>query len=86
MMAQREFLGWDRPFLGVLVDWLWARRAELPGMCVVVPTAQSGRALRQALAERAMINAPYSECLTKIFWLIFNTFISRDIKKTADTD
>jgi ATP-dependent helicase/nuclease subunit B len=58
MMAQREFLGWDRPFLGVLVDWLWARRAELPGMCVVVPTAQSGRALRQALAERGGCLAP----------------------------
>jgi len=52
LMVERHFLGWERPFLGLLVDWLLARRDELPGMLVVVPTAQSGRRLREALAER----------------------------------
>jgi ATP-dependent helicase/nuclease subunit B len=50
-MIDRVFLGWDRPFLKVAVDWLLARRDQLPGMLVVVPTAQSGRRLREALAE-----------------------------------
>ncbi len=52
-MPERVFLGWDRPFLGLLTEWLLARREELPGMLVVVPTAQAGRLLREALAEAA---------------------------------
>ena len=52
-MVEREFLGWDRPFLTLVVAWLLERRDELPGMRVVVPTAQSGRRLREALAEAA---------------------------------
>jgi len=52
-MPERVFLGWDRPFLGLLTGWLMARREELPGILVVVPTAQSGRRLREALAESA---------------------------------
>jgi ATP-dependent helicase/nuclease subunit B len=52
-MAERVFLGWDRPFLGLLTEWLLARRDELPGLLVVVPTAQAGRRLREALAESA---------------------------------
>ncbi|MCW1924557.1 PD-(D/E)XK nuclease family protein [Luteolibacter arcticus] len=52
-MAERVFLGWSRPFLRVLTEWLLARRDELPGMLVVVPTAQAGRLLREALAEAA---------------------------------
>lgn len=52
-MVEREFLGWDRPFLTQAVAWLLERRDELPGMLVVVPTAQSGRRLREALAEAA---------------------------------
>lgn len=52
-MLARHFLGWERPFLGLLVDWLLARRDELPGLMVVVPTAQSGRLLREALAKSA---------------------------------
>jgi ATP-dependent helicase/nuclease subunit B len=50
-MPEQEFLGWDEPFLGPLVAWLLARKEALPGMLVVVPTAQSGRRLREALAE-----------------------------------
>ncbi len=53
VMIEREFLGWERPFLTEAVGWLLARRDKLPGMWVVVPTAQSGRRLREALAEAA---------------------------------
>ncbi len=52
-MVERVFLGWDRPFLAPAVDWLLERRDELPGMLVVLPTAQGGRRLREALAEAA---------------------------------
>ena len=52
-MVERVFLGWDRPFLRRAADWLLARREELPRWLVVVPTAQGGRRLREALAEQA---------------------------------
>ncbi len=52
-MVERIFLGWDRPFLTRATAWLLERRDELPGMLVVVPTAQSGRRLRESLAEAA---------------------------------
>jgi ATP-dependent helicase/nuclease subunit B len=52
-MPERVFLGWHRPFLGLLAEWLLTRREELPGMLVVVPTAQAGRLLREGLAEAA---------------------------------
>ncbi|QJE94984.1 PD-(D/E)XK nuclease family protein [Luteolibacter luteus] len=52
-MPERVFLGWDRPFLGLLTEWLLARRDQLPSTLVVVPTAQGGRRLREALAEAA---------------------------------
>jgi len=57
-MERREFLGWDGPFLGKVVEWLWARREAMPRLAVVVPTAQSGRRLREALAERGPCLAP----------------------------
>lgn len=52
-MPERVFLGWERPLLPLLTAWLLARREELAGMLVVVPTAQAGRLLREALAEAA---------------------------------
>ncbi|MFT3991470.1 MAG: PD-(D/E)XK nuclease family protein [Luteolibacter sp.] len=52
-MPQRVFLGWDEPFLNLAVEWLLARRDELPGMLLLVPTAQSSRSLRENLAEKA---------------------------------
>ncbi len=52
-MLERAFLGWDQPFLTLAVAWLLERRDELPGCMLVVPTAQSGRRLREALAEAA---------------------------------
>lgn len=57
-MDRRVFLGWKEPLLGAVVEWLWARREELPGMTVVVPTAQAGRRLREALAEKGACLAP----------------------------
>ncbi len=57
-MDRRVFLGWSEPLLGRAVAWLWARREELPMMTVVVPTAQSGRRLREALAEMGACLAP----------------------------
>ncbi|MEO8616657.1 MAG: PD-(D/E)XK nuclease family protein [Luteolibacter sp.] len=50
-MIERVFLGWDEPFLMRAIAWLLERRDELPHLLVVVPTAQSGRRLREALAE-----------------------------------
>ena len=58
MGIEREFLGWERPFGVALGDWLWERKDQLPGMMIVVPTAQSGRRLRQGLAERGGILGP----------------------------
>lgn len=52
-MVERVFLGWDRPFVTQTVAWLLARRDVLPRLLVVVPTAHSGRRLREALAEQA---------------------------------
>ncbi len=40
------------------MEWLWARRGEMPEMQVVVPTAQAGRRLREALAEKSPCLAP----------------------------
>ena len=57
-MDGRVFLGWDGPLVERVLDWLWERREELPGMCVVVPTAQAGRRLREGLAERGGCLAP----------------------------
>ena len=55
---RRVFLGWDQPMLRQTVKWLWERREKLPGMLVVVPTAQSGRRLREGLAEAGGCLAP----------------------------
>lgn len=57
-MDRRVFLGWDGPLLERVVDWLWERGDSMTGMLVVVPTAQSGRRLREALAERGPCLAP----------------------------
>lgn len=52
-MLEREFLGWNQPFSTLAVAWLLERRDELPRTLLVVPTAQSGRRLREAMAEVA---------------------------------
>ena len=47
-----ELVSWARPFHDVFGEWLWERKDRLPGMLVIVPTAQSGRRIRQDLADR----------------------------------
>ncbi|MFI5356220.1 MAG: PD-(D/E)XK nuclease family protein [Opitutales bacterium] len=54
----RHFLRWDRPLLAQAAAWLaqgWMGRAplDLSRQLVIVPTRQSGRRLREALAEHA---------------------------------
>jgi len=52
-MMTRMFLGWDRPFLNRSAEWLLEQRDALPCWLVIVPTSQSGRRLREAMAEQA---------------------------------
>lgn len=49
----RVFLGWETCLVETAADWLWARKQEIATMCVVVPTAQAGRRLREAVLLRA---------------------------------
>lgn len=56
--VRRHFLPWDRPLLAQAVEWLAAGwdgggPLDLSRLLVVVPTRQSGRRLREALAEFA---------------------------------
>ena len=57
-MDRRVFLGWNEPVVGLVAGWLLERREQMPGMVVVVPTAQSGRRLREVLAESGPCLAP----------------------------
>lgn len=61
MTSRLHLLPWDRPLLARAVDWLaqdWAGAGplDLTGLLVVVPTRQSGRRLREALAARAALH------------------------------
>ncbi|MEM9235304.1 MAG: PD-(D/E)XK nuclease family protein [Verrucomicrobiota bacterium] len=80
-MEERVFLGWDEPLLGRLIDWLWERRSELPGMTVVVPTAQSGRRLREGLAERGACLAP--EVVTPGHFLRTDGLLSGEVRSAS---
>lgn len=56
--VRRHFLPWDRPLPAQAAAWLareWtgAGPLDLSGVQVIVPTRQSGRRLREALAEHA---------------------------------
>lgn len=58
VQLRRHFLPWDRPLLPQAVEFLaagWRGEGplDLSGVLVVVPTRQSGRRLREALALRA---------------------------------
>lgn len=66
-MDRREFLGWDRPLLALVSEWLLVRREALASMLVVVPTAQSGRRLRERLAEAGGVLGP--RVVTPAFFL-----------------
>jgi len=50
-MIERVFLGWQQPFLPLAVEWMASKGADWSETLVVVPTAQSGRRLREMLAE-----------------------------------
>lgn len=50
-MVTRVFLGWDEPFLPLAVRWMAERGSDWSDTLMVVPTAQSGRRLREGLAE-----------------------------------
>lgn len=52
-MLERLFLGYDAPFLPILVRQLLTDRESLAASLVIVPTAQSGRILREHLAAEA---------------------------------
>jgi ATP-dependent helicase/nuclease subunit B len=52
-VIRRVFTGWDGPFLHRAASWLLEERDALPRRLVVVPTSQSGRRLREALAAAA---------------------------------
>ena len=52
-MVERVFLGWDRPFVGLAADWLLDRENPLENALIVVPTSQSARQLKQAMARHS---------------------------------
>ncbi len=58
MLPQLVNLAWSTPYGTAVIDWLIERKDELPELLVVVPTAQSGRRLRESLAERGALLAP----------------------------
>lgn len=68
MAIRRVFVGWDRPLLGGVLEWLLERRERLAWMQVVVPTAQAGRRLREGLAERA--GAVLAPAVVKPGWFL----------------
>lgn len=49
-LPDRQFLGWDAPLLESLTQWLLDLGPDLASTLVVVPTTNSGRRLRMALA------------------------------------
>jgi ATP-dependent helicase/nuclease subunit B len=58
MTPRVQLLPWDKPLLPQVVnllaaDWLGAGPLDLSGLLVIVPTRQSGRRLREALAAHA---------------------------------
>lgn len=50
---ERIFVGWEKSIVESAAAWLWQRRAELATMCIVVPTSQAGRKLRDQLGDVA---------------------------------
>ena len=61
MPPRLHFLPWDRPLLPQAVAWLagdWAGGAplDLSSLLVIVPTRQSGRRLREAIAGHAAVH------------------------------
>jgi len=48
----------SKPYGTAVVDWLLEKKEKLPEFLILVPTAESGRRLRQGLAERGALLAP----------------------------
>ncbi len=55
---KKHFLGWHAPFITLAVDWLWEKKESFSEILLVVPTMESGRKIRQTLAERGACFAP----------------------------
>jgi len=68
-LPRRYFLDWNKPLLEPLCAWMLERRDALPGMLVVVPTGQSGRRLREALAEASGGAVLGPRCVTPDWFL-----------------
>ena len=58
MPAEIVSFPFSKPYGTAVIDWLLEKKGELPGILVLVSTAQSGRRLRQGLAERGALLAP----------------------------
>ncbi len=57
-MQEITFLDWDQPLLTKLVNHLLSLKDEVVDKIVIVPTVQSGRQLRKALAEAGVGLSP----------------------------
>jgi ATP-dependent helicase/nuclease subunit B len=57
-MPEMTFLNWDQPLLTKLVKHLLALQGDVVDKIVIVPTVQSGRQLRKALAEAGVGLSP----------------------------
>ena len=57
-MQTMTFLNWDQPLINPLINHLLALGDDLVNHVVIVPTAQSGRQLRKALAQSEVTLAP----------------------------
>jgi ATP-dependent helicase/nuclease subunit B len=58
MLPQQVNLTLSATYGTEVIDWLLERKSDLPGVLLVVPTAQSSRRLRLGLAERGALLAP----------------------------
>jgi ATP-dependent helicase/nuclease subunit B len=86
--VSRIFLGWDNPLIDSTADWLWECKSELPSSCLVVPTSQSGRRLREVLAKRAALDSSVLfglRIVTPSFFLQYDndTVASQEVELTA---
>ena len=52
-VPERVFLGWDRPLLPSVSDWLLSEPEKVASTIVIVPTSNSGRRLRLNLSAQA---------------------------------
>lgn len=53
MNPKTILLGWNKPWVQILADWLWTCPELLRRRLVVVPTRESGRRLQEVLLQKA---------------------------------